>query len=64
MSGFVDTVAKASEVTKIDSNQPAHRFDADKRIDAEKTESNDSKEKRFDPDKRIDVIKSIFLYLA
>ncbi len=55
MSGFIDTVAKASEVAKNDSNQPTQRFDVDKRIDAEKTKSNDSKEKQFDPDKRIDV---------
>ena len=55
MSGFIDTVAKASEVAKMDSNQPAQRFDVDKRIDVEKNKSNDAKEKRFDPDKRIDV---------
>lgn len=55
MSGFIDTVAKASEVAKMDSNQPSNRFDADKRIDAEKNKLDDGKEKRFDPDKRIDV---------
>lgn len=55
MSGFIDTVAKASEVAKMDSNQPSQRFDADKRIDNEKNKPNDGKEKRFDPDKRIDV---------
>lgn len=55
MSGFIDTVAKASEVAKSDSNQPAHRFDVDKRIDIEKDKKDDNKDKRFDPDKRIDV---------